>query len=78
MARASSTEQLQEELKALLNGPAGAPPADKSPNFDNPPNLDTVVYLTTAICMSFTSLAILMRIYTRRILLRSVGYDDCE
>lgn len=75
-AAPSPSEQAQAELEALLNGPAGAPPPGIRPNFDNPPNLDIVVHLSFAICITFSGLAVLIRIYTRYVLLRSIGYDD--
>ena len=71
-------EQLQVKLEARLNGPAGTPPFGVRPNFDNPPNRDVVLHTTTAVFLTFTSLAVLIRIYTRRVLIRSVGYDDCK
>lgn len=70
------SEEAQAELETLSNGPAGAPPPGIRPNFDNPPNLDIIVQLSFAICMTFSSLAVLIRIYTRYVLLRSIGYDD--
>lgn len=72
------SDQLQEELEALLNGPAGTPPVGTQPTFSNPPNLDTISYLTTAMALALTTLAVFIRIYTRRVLLHSLGYDDCE
>ena len=67
----------QGEFDALLNGPAGTPPADTKPNFDDPASLDTIIYITKTITLTLTTLAVFIRIYTRRFLLRSVGYDDC-
>ena len=79
MAAASPTlERAQAELKTLLNGPADTPPPDVVPGFDNPPNLDYLVHLTLILCIILTSLAVFIRMYTRHVLLRSLGYDDCE
>lgn len=74
----SAPGQLQTEYEELLNGPAGTPPAGIQPNFDKPPNLDTVINLCVSFNISSTSLAILIRIYTRSVILRSMGYDDCK
>ena len=70
--------QLQVELQELLNGPAGTPPAGTQPNFENPPNLYTIIYISKALILIFTTLAVFIRIYTRHFLLRSMGYDDCK
>ena len=77
MATTSSTlEQLQVE--ALLDGPAGPPPAGTLPDFHKAAALRTVFYLTIALSIAFSSSALLVRIYTKRFLLRSMGYDDCK
>lgn len=79
MATNSSTlEQPQTKLEELLNGPAGVPPPGILPNFNNPPNLHTSIFAAEAVCLTLTSLAVLIRLYTRHFLLRSVGYDDCQ
>ena len=75
---ASPISQQQKEHETLLNGPAGRPPAGIQPNFVDPANLDTVIYFTKAIALTVVTLAIFIRIYTRHILLRSMGYDDCK
>lgn len=73
---ASPSEQGQAQLDALLNGPAGTPPPGILPNFDKPPNLDIASHLSVAVQIVLASLAVLIRLYTRYFLLRSVGYDD--
>ena len=74
---ASSTSEQQRRIEALLDGPAGTPPAGLQPNFNNPPNLDTVIYTTKTIALTLTTLFIFIRLYTRHVLLHSMGYDDC-
>lgn len=74
---ASTPIQLQQELEALLNGPAGTPPAGVQPNFDDPANLNTIIYITKTIALTLTTLAVLIRVYTRHVLIRSMGHDDC-
>lgn len=76
---ATSTEVLTpEQLQELLDGPAVAPPAGIIPNLVNPPNIDTVCYLTFSLCVSFASLAVIIRMYTKRVLIRSIALEDCE
>lgn len=74
---ASSTSEQQIKSATLLNGPAGTPPAGVQSNFDNPANLNTIIYLTKTIALTLTTVAIFIRIYTRHVIIRSLGYDDC-
>ena len=79
MASASSlTNPASPRVDALLNGPAGMPPPGVQSDFVNPPNLDTNVYIAVTFCITFASLAVLIRIYTKIFVLHSVGYDDCQ
>ena len=75
---ASTSQQAQIEYQMLLNGPAGTPPAGVISNFENPPNLDVYLHLMLSLCMVFASLALFIRMYTKILLLRSVGYEDCR
>ena len=74
---APSIPEHQRVLDALLNGPAGTPPAGVQPNFDNPANLNTIIIIIKTIALTLTTLAVLIRIYTRQRLTHSIGYDDC-
>ena len=67
-----------EQLQVLLNGPAGTPPVGITPNFDGPPNLNAFVTLTLTFCVTFTTLAVFMRMYTKLFLIRSIAYEDCK
>ena len=67
-----------ESVQMLLNGPAGTPPAGVTPNFDNPPNLNTYVVFTLVLCVSFATVALLIRFYTKLFLIRSIAYEDCK
>lgn len=50
---AASVESLTPgELQSLLDGPAVAPPAGSISSLENPPNIDTVCYLTSYLCVS--------------------------
>lgn len=72
----STAEQLQ--IEAFLNGPASPPPASTLPDFQKPAGLETVFWVTLALSFALPSLALLLRIYTRHFVLRSMGYDDCK
>ena len=74
----STSQQGQMEYEMLLNGPAGTPPAGVVPNFASPPNLHVYINLTLILCFILATLACFTRMYTRMVLLRSVGYDDCK
>lgn len=76
---ATSIESLTPgELQKLLNGPAVAPPAGRISSLENPPNMDTVCYLTFYLCLSCATLAVVMRIYTKHYLIHAIAYEDCE
>ena len=70
--------QSHAALESLLDEPAGLPPAGITPNFDTPRNHNTVQYVTSALTISFATCAVLIRIYTKRRLLRSTNYEDCR
>ena len=74
---ASSISEYHRALEALLNGPAGTPPAGVQSNFDNPANLNTIIIIVKTLALTLTTLAVLIRIYTRHYLSHSMGYDDC-
>ena len=55
----------KEQQEALLNSPALEAPKHITPNFDNPPNNNTLGYTVAAICTVVASLCFVMRIYAR-------------
>ena len=73
-----TTMPTPEQLQAILDGPAGTPPAGVMPNFDDPPNLDTVVAVALTLCVTFATSAVFTRMYTKRFLIRAWAYEDCE
>ena len=73
-----ASQPSSQELEALLNGPAGPPPPGIRPNFDDPANLNDLVILTLTMCLVFASLTVLMRIYTKLVIIRSWDYEDCK
>ena len=74
-----AVDQAQIAIQKLLDGPARPPPAGVIPNFDNPKEiLKTVFHAVLGVELFLTTCAVIMRIYTKRILLRSMGYEDCK
>lgn len=69
-------EQAQAALRTLLEGPAMSPPAGVIPNFHDPPNLDVFVALTITLCVTFATLAVLLRMYTKVFILRALAWED--
>lgn len=60
--------------QAMLNGPAGKPPAGVTPDFSG--QTQVLIIITVVVYLLFTALAILMRFYTKLFLIRSVAYED--
>ena len=67
-----------EKLQGLLNGPAGTPPPGAIPNFDNAPNLDVYLIVTISTCMTSAAVAVLLRMYTKIFIIRSLANEDCK
>lgn len=67
----------EELLEARLNGPAMAPPPGLYSNFIDPSNLDVYVIITLVFCMTFSTVAVLVRMYTKIFLIRKVLVEDC-
>ncbi|KAH8156063.1 hypothetical protein CIB48_g12184 [Xylaria polymorpha] len=51
--------------QAILNGPALHPPPGTVPNLDNPPNQDRLGLAVTTLCLSVSTLAILLTAYAK-------------
>ena len=68
----------QEKMLALLNGPAGAPPPGMTPNLVNPPNLDAIIIPTLSLCITVTTIVVVIRLYSKLFLIRSIAYEDCK
>lgn len=65
-------------MTALLNGPAGVPPAGTIPQLDHPPNQRTVTQVLPTLSIVLMSLLVAMRMYTTVFVTRRVGIADCE
>ena len=77
-AASSTPDQRAEAIQSLLNGPAGAPPAGVTPNFDSPENQAVALYVVATLTLSFATIAVVIRIYSKHVLLHSTGYEDCK
>ncbi|RDL31441.1 uncharacterized protein BP5553_09650 [Venustampulla echinocandica] len=64
------------EYEALMNGPALHPPPGVTPNFDHPDTLSVYAVPTVALAISFSTLALAMRIYTQRRIARPLYWED--
>ena len=71
--KSSSPKQLQ----AMLDGPAGVPPSGVLPDFENPANLDAFLVLTLTFALSFGTLCVVVRTYTKLFIMRFFKYEDC-
>ena len=65
------------QLQALLDGPAGVPPPGVIPNFVDPPNYDTRAVTVMAIGSTVSMFVLLIRIYTKAFIIRSLVLEDC-
>jgi hypothetical protein len=54
------------------------PPPGVIPNFEHPESQGHRVVITTAILVPLATLVVTLRIYTRGMIVRSIGSDDCK
>ena len=71
------TPDTPAQLEALLNGPALAPPAGVIPQLEHPPSLQKAANAVPILCLVLTTLAILMRMYTKIRVIHEVLLADC-
>ena len=68
----------QERTAAWLQWPAHVPPpATKSTN-DDTPSLQPYNIICQIICLSLVTVLLILRIYTKGRVLKSLGWDDCK
>ena len=58
--------------------PAMKSPEGVEPNFINPPSHDKANVILHTICLTLTTLFLMMRLYTRHYISHWVGWDDCK
>lgn len=56
----------------------GPPPPGVTPNYAHPRSWAWETYFTVSICLSFLIPFVLMRLYSRKVVTRSMGIDDCK
>ena len=67
------------ELNRLLQSPAMRPPPGVMPNLKNPPvHFFEERLLTMIMCLTFTTLFVTMRMYTKLFVIRTHGWEDCR
>ena len=54
------------------------PPPGVVPNFVDPVSLQRYDVLTQSVCLSVATVFVLMRLYTKVVVLRNPWWDDCE
>lgn len=57
--------------------PALQPPPGITPNFINPPTIAPALIAVNGVFLALMLLAVSIRIYSKGLLLRSLGWDDC-
>jgi hypothetical protein len=67
-------------LKAERDEIVGAlpPPPGVNPNFENPESQGYRVILTIVILFPMATIAVFLRVYTRIVIVRNFGIDDCK
>ena len=74
----SSTQQTPASLEALLNGPALQPPNGVVPDFTGPRRLTQVMFAVELLFLLCTTIAVLVRLYTKLIINRKGTLEDHE
>ncbi|KAI0389135.1 hypothetical protein F5Y17DRAFT_450189 [Xylariaceae sp. FL0594] len=65
-----------DEQQAILNGPALEPPPGLTSNFSNPPNNNGLALAVTILCLSVSTILLVIRAYTRIFVIRVVRLED--
>ncbi|KAF7953323.1 hypothetical protein EAE96_006534 [Botrytis aclada] len=72
----SSTQKTPASLEELLNGPALQPPDGVVPNFTDPRRLTQVMLAVELLFLLSTTIAVLVRLYTKLIINRKGNLED--
>lgn len=64
--------------QALLNAPAGKPPAGTKSNLDDPAKLDATIIPVLTLCLVICTMSIIVRSYTKKFLIKSLALEDCK
>lgn len=63
-------------LNALLAEPALTPPAGVTPDFENPPNQNSLAWGVTTACMVIATICLFLRVYARFWLEKKVHIEE--
>lgn len=58
--------------------PAMKPPPGVTPNFINPPSIGNTIIVVNVVFLTLMLGFVILRIYTKGVLTRSLGWDDCK
>ena len=76
MAEVDFTQLTQEELDAVLEGPAMAPPEGEVSNFVDPPNQNGLAIGVIAACTSVVVICLTIRLYAQLVLMRRAQVQE--
>ena len=62
----------------VYNTPAALPPAGKVSDFKRTPYLQTTALATRILCLSATTIALSLRIFTKVHIMKQVRVEDCK
>lgn len=67
-------------IHARLDLAAGLrpPPPGVMPNFNQPESIGYKILITTTTCVPLSLFVLLLRLYTRRFIVRAMGAEDCK
>jgi hypothetical protein len=69
----SSLTAKSEQIVGLLPPPPGV-----TPDFDNPISIAYRLVITIAICLSTSTIVVLLRLYTKSFIVHTISADDCK
>ena len=55
---------------------AAKPPPGPEVNLTNPPSIGYQLVISSIVCVSISTMFLAMRLYTRKVLLNVIGWDD--
>ena len=58
--------------------PLAPPPPGVTPNFTNPYNRTWEIHVTSAVCLTMTTLFVALRFYAKVFLIKQTTRDDCN
>lgn len=73
-----TTLSRSDSLQRLLEGAAGSPPPGIIPNSTSGPNFQVFNKLSMGFCVTLAAIAVLLRMYTKTFIIKSLALEDCE